>query len=330
MAVPGAVRGGCGAGSGGAGGGFCFRQRRMRSRGYFAFFNSGPPVRLGFSPVMPLGLKRSQRWVEGADPYYLFGGGEGEVGREEGGGKGRKGREGKGEERRRRWQAGDEILLSVMAGVNFHWLGLHKVLGEESVRDGVPLCVRVRAGRGVRPARAFSPGFPPEPPGRNGAAAALTAQGWSRSGRPRLPLGVRRGPRFADPLPAPPAPSLRSDHNNNNNGGGERGGRRAAGRGAAEEFGSFPPFFLDIFPLKKKKKCFKNASGLPSCTHPPSPPSPGLRTHRTLALAQLARARSGVKTRRARSPVRLGSALPFPCPTARGPPAAPRAFPPCS
>lgn len=247
--VPGAVRGGCGAGSGGAGGGFCFRQRRMRSRGYFAFFNSGPPVRLGFSPVMPLGLKRSQRWVEGADPYYLFGGGVGGVeggGWERGrGGRGRKGREGKREERRRRWQAGDEILLSVMAGVNFHWLGLHKVLGEESVRDGVPLCVRVRAGRGVPPARGFSPGFPPEPPGRNGAAAALTAQGWSRSGRPRLLLG---GEERAAACGPPPAASLRSDHNNNNNGGGERGGRRAAGRGAAEEFGSFSPLFLDIFP----------------------------------------------------------------------------------
>lgn len=100
--VPGAVRGGCGAGSGGAGGGFCFRQRRMRSRGYFAFFNSGPPVRLGFSPVMPLGLKRSQRWVEGADPYYLFGGGGGGGGRgglgERKGGK-REEREG-GKERR--------------------------------------------------------------------------------------------------------------------------------------------------------------------------------------------------------------------------------------
>lgn len=131
------------------------------------------------------------------------------------------------------------------AGVNFHWLGLHKVLGEESVRDGVPLCVRVRAGRGVPPARGFSPGFPPEPPGRNGAAAALTAQGWSRSGRPRLLLG---GEERAAACGPPPAASLRSDHNNNNNGGGERGGRRAAGRGAAEEFGSFSPLFLDIFP----------------------------------------------------------------------------------
>lgn len=107
----------------------------------------------------------------------------------------------------------------------------------------------------------------------------------------------------------------------------EGGGRR--GEELRRNSVPFPPFSL-IYSLKKKKKCFKNASGLPSCTHPPSPPSPGLRTHRTLALAQLARARSGVKTRRARSPVRLGSALPFPCPTARGPPAAPRAFPPCS
>ena len=97
VVVPGAVRGGCGAGSGGAGGGFCFRQRRMRSRGYFAFFNSGPPVRLGFSPVMPLGLKRSQRWVEGADPYYLFGGGGGGVEGGEEGGKGGREREKSGE-----------------------------------------------------------------------------------------------------------------------------------------------------------------------------------------------------------------------------------------
>lgn len=76
-------------------------------------------------------------------------------------------REGRGEERRRRWQAGDEILLSVMAGVNFHWLGLHKVLGEESVQDGVPfvcvlVCVCVHGARGPSsPGEAgFSPGFP--------------------------------------------------------------------------------------------------------------------------------------------------------------------------
>lgn len=96
-----------------------------------------------------------------------------------------------------------------MAGVNFHWLGLHKVLGEESVRDGVPLCVRVRAGRGVPPARGFSPGFPPEPPGRNGAAAALTAQGWSRSGRPRLLLGGEERAAACGPPPGR-VPSQRS------------------------------------------------------------------------------------------------------------------------
>lgn len=140
---------------------------------------------------------------------------------------------------------------------------------------------------------------------------------------------MRRGPRFADPPLPRPRPSAAIIIITTTAVGSEEGGGRR-GEELRRNSVPFPPFFLDIFPLKKKKKCFKNASGLPSCTHPPSPPSPGLRTHRTLALAQLARARSGVKTRRARSPVRLGSALPFPCPTARGPPAAPRAFPPCS
>lgn len=107
--------------------------------------------------------------------------------------------------------------------------------------ESLCVCGCVRGAGSVLPG-VFYPGFPPEPPGRNGAAAALTAQGWSRSGRPRLPLGGEERAAVCGP-PPPPAPSLRSDHNNNNNGGGERGGRRAAGRGAAEEFGSFSPLF---------------------------------------------------------------------------------------
>ncbi|XP_030361136.1 uncharacterized protein LOC115616258 [Strigops habroptila] len=318
---------------------------------------------------MPLGLKRFQRWVEGADPYYLFGRGVGGGGWKEGGKGGREG-ERRAEKEVASWGRNPALGYGrrkfPLAGVAQGALERSRCRMESllcvCVCVYVCLCVCTVLGDPPLPGkRVFPPGFPRQPRPRSGCQELVTALRRPPAAlrhrlraAPRCYRG-RSGPRLQPP-PQPrlfiiiiiiiitAAAAL-------------VGARREEAKGLRRNLGPFPFFplffffFSLIYSLKKKKRekkkkkedVLKMQAACPAAhTHPRLPPP--ACAHRTLALARstaLARV-----SKPGGHPAWCGHCpWPFPCPEpAWGPPLPTtntppplllppphrRAFPPCS